>query len=367
MTKALTFSNVLYKRLLPHVEKVIGWYQCGFLGERSTIDQIHALRQIFNKTIEYSIGTCYLFIHFRAVCDSINDQKLYKTMEEFEILTKLINLTKATLKRVKCRVKLGNDLSEVFYIVRSLQQVDALFCLYFNLALKKAISTYGLKDRKIIYHQTIEILPFADNITLMGRSRKYVVELFILLEAEARKLDLTINEGCLLKEENMFIKSRDFAQNSKAALSSAFRVIKSGPSSCRYICPFCTKGFKNKTDMERHLRVHTGSSIAKLRPSRAEIEAEVVFILNESMPAKDTDFNERSEITLSSYLRVNKLVPSLNRYSCSFCGKGFMYRAHMERHLLVHSDKKTYKCEICSKCYKHSDSLSYHCKTAHRA
>jgi sorting nexin-29 len=43
------FSNILYERLQPHVEKVIGNYQRGFRSGKSTVDQIHTLRQIIEK------------------------------------------------------------------------------------------------------------------------------------------------------------------------------------------------------------------------------------------------------------------------------------------------------------------------------
>jgi hypothetical protein len=39
---------LLYGRLKPHVNKIIGQYQCGFRGV-STVDQIQTLRQILEK------------------------------------------------------------------------------------------------------------------------------------------------------------------------------------------------------------------------------------------------------------------------------------------------------------------------------
>jgi hypothetical protein len=45
-----TFSNVMYKRLLPHVEPILGNYQNGFRIGRTTADQMHAIRQILEKT-----------------------------------------------------------------------------------------------------------------------------------------------------------------------------------------------------------------------------------------------------------------------------------------------------------------------------
>ena len=39
-------STVLYGRIKPHANKIIGQYQCGFRAGVSTIDQIQTLRQI---------------------------------------------------------------------------------------------------------------------------------------------------------------------------------------------------------------------------------------------------------------------------------------------------------------------------------
>jgi hypothetical protein len=47
-------------------------------------------------------------------------------MEEFLIPQKLINLTKATLRNIKFRVKIQNQLSELFTVERGLRQGDAL-------------------------------------------------------------------------------------------------------------------------------------------------------------------------------------------------------------------------------------------------
>jgi sorting nexin-29 len=44
------FSNILYTRLKPYVEKVTGSYQYGFREGKSTTDQIQALRQVLERT-----------------------------------------------------------------------------------------------------------------------------------------------------------------------------------------------------------------------------------------------------------------------------------------------------------------------------
>jgi hypothetical protein len=116
------FSNVLFTRLKPYVEEVTGSYQCGIREGKSTTDHIQALRQVLERTQEFKIHTLHLFIDIKPACDSIKRDKLLSAMQEFGIPVKLINLTRATLKRVKCRIKLQGHLSEPFLTQLGLRQ-----------------------------------------------------------------------------------------------------------------------------------------------------------------------------------------------------------------------------------------------------
>lgn len=60
-------TNVLFDRLQPYVEKVIGKYQSDFRRGKVTIDSIFQLRQILEKSYEHNIETHHLFLDFRNV------------------------------------------------------------------------------------------------------------------------------------------------------------------------------------------------------------------------------------------------------------------------------------------------------------
>ena len=169
-------------------KKQIGLYECGFKAGKSTIDQIHTLRQILQKLREFKIDTYHLFIDFKAAYDSIDRQELFKAMEEFEIPKKLINLTKATLKNVKCRVKIQNQLSDEFMAHKGLRQGDALSCLLFNIALEKVIRESNIDTRGTIFNKSVQLLAYADDIDIIGRSERAVRETFSRLEKEAKKM-----------------------------------------------------------------------------------------------------------------------------------------------------------------------------------
>jgi sorting nexin-29 len=99
-------SSVLFMRISPFAENIIGNYQCGFWKNRSTINQIFTLRQILEKTKELIIETHHLFIDFRSAYDTIKREQLYNAMKVFNIPNKLIRLTRMTMENLKSQVRI---------------------------------------------------------------------------------------------------------------------------------------------------------------------------------------------------------------------------------------------------------------------
>jgi sorting nexin-29 len=135
-----------------------------------------------------------LFIDFEAAYDSIEREQLFKAMEEFEIPRKMIGLTKAILKNVKCRVKIQNQLSGTFATQKGLRQGDALSCLLFNIALEKVIRESGIDTRGTVFHKSTQLLAYADDVDIIGRTERAVSEAFIKLEEAAKRMGLIINQ-----------------------------------------------------------------------------------------------------------------------------------------------------------------------------
>jgi sorting nexin-29 len=82
---------VLYGRLKPYANQIIGQYQCGFREGVSTTDQIQTLRQILEKT-EFQIETHHLFIDFKTAYDKGNRNQLYNEMLELGMPPKLVRI-----------------------------------------------------------------------------------------------------------------------------------------------------------------------------------------------------------------------------------------------------------------------------------
>jgi len=149
-------SNILFARISPFAEYIIGNYQCGFRRNRSTTNQIFTLRQILQKTKEFGIETHHLFSDFKSAYDTIKRGQLYKAMSEFNIPNKLIRLTRMTMENTQSQVRIQSDLSVLINTKRGLRQCDSLASLLFNLALDKAIRNAGIQTSGTIFYKSFQ-------------------------------------------------------------------------------------------------------------------------------------------------------------------------------------------------------------------
>jgi hypothetical protein len=115
-------------------------------------------------------------------------------MSELNFPTKVIRLTKATLTIVACCVKIQNDCSESFETRQGLRQGDVLSTLLFNVVLEVIVRRANLQTTGTIYNKETQILAYADDIDIVGRSQSAVRDAYLALEREAAKVGLKINE-----------------------------------------------------------------------------------------------------------------------------------------------------------------------------
>lgn len=184
---------LLYNRLAPYYERAIGDYQCGFRRNRSTIDQIFALRQIDEKMWEYNTVTWRLFVDFKAAYDRTYRSSVYEAMADAKIPPKLISLTRMTMRHSKCQIRANGELSKPLEIRNGLRQGDALAPILFNLVLDKVVKRANIYGSGTIINKSLQIMAYADDVIIVGRSRQAIEVAYTALRGEARGAGLEIN------------------------------------------------------------------------------------------------------------------------------------------------------------------------------
>lgn len=200
--RGIALLNIAYKimatslknRITKEAESIIGEYQCGFRPGRSVVDQLFVLREIQAESYEHKLSTHLLFIDFKQAYDRVNRRCLFQAMEELNITKKLVNLTKMTLEGTENSVKVAGHMSRKFKVGEGLRQGDPLSATLFNLALEKVIRNSKVNRTGTIYHKRHQCLAFADDLTIITRSRKELKEVVRNLEHAAQEMGLLINE-----------------------------------------------------------------------------------------------------------------------------------------------------------------------------
>ena len=74
-------------------------------------------------------------------------------------------------------------------------QADALSCSFFNILLEMIMVSANINTGNIIYNKSSQILAYADDIDVIGRSSSTVVEQFLAIEQAADSCGLKVNGG----------------------------------------------------------------------------------------------------------------------------------------------------------------------------
>ena len=123
------FARVLNERVKGlTVDKAMN-EQGGFRAGRRCNDQIFAIKQIVEKTIEKDKKTYMAFVDLEKAYDSVSREKLWKVLDEYGVKGKLLQ---ALYVNGKARVKVGRMESELFGVCRSVRKGCTLSPWLFN-------------------------------------------------------------------------------------------------------------------------------------------------------------------------------------------------------------------------------------------
>ena len=119
----------------------------------------------------------------------------------------------------------------------------------------------------------------------------------------------------------------------------------SNPVECRY----CGKNFTRPHSLKRHLLIHTGE-----RPYECDI-CQARF--NQTTHLRSHKKNCHDIFWI--FLQVSEKI-------CPYCGKQFQSPFATRRHILIHTNEKPYKCEICGTGFVQKVHLKSHLERKHK-
>ena len=185
------FSSILNNRIKTVIKSKIGEYQCGFTEGRSTTDAIHRIRRIMETAYEYGISIEMLFVDFQQAFDTISRKKLLEAMRTIGIPSKLIKLVAMTINKITAKVKTEEGETDEFEIKTGVRQGDVLSSTLFNIILEYIIRKLNISDT--IINKETQIIAYADDVVIISRSKKKLIETCRKLIQESSEANMKIN------------------------------------------------------------------------------------------------------------------------------------------------------------------------------
>ncbi|XP_037933856.1 gastrula zinc finger protein XlCGF57.1 [Teleopsis dalmanni] len=110
-----------------------------------------------------------------------------------------------------------------------------------------------------------------------------------------------------------------------------------------HICQICQKEFGGKTDLKRHILIHSNE-----RPHKCE-QCSKCF---------------RQAVNLKNH--ITTVHEDKRQFPCQLCPKSFALKERLRLHMRIHSGEKPYVCNLCDKSFARGGQLKQHQISHHK-
>ena len=165
--------KILQARLQQYMNHELPDVQAGFRKGRWNRDQIANNHWIIEKAREFQKNIYICFIDYAKTFDCVDDNKMWKILQEIRILDHLICLLKNLYAVQEATLKTGHGKTDWFQIGKGVQQGCILSPCLFNLYAEYIMRNAGLDRAQAgikIAGRNINNFRYADDTTLMAES-----------------------------------------------------------------------------------------------------------------------------------------------------------------------------------------------------
>ncbi|XP_040179335.1 zinc finger protein Xfin-like isoform X2 [Rana temporaria] len=129
-------------------------------------------------------------------------------------------------------------------------------------------------------------------------------------------------------------------------------------------CEVCGKVFGSKSNLEKHLQIHTGQRPYPCSDCEKSFSCKNHLITHQRSHTGERPFAcnqcDRKFIK-QQHLVLHQVVHTGEKpYSCPVCGKGFTRQSSVVKHSSIHAEQKPFVCNECGKSYCQYASLVVH-------
>ncbi|CAG9136621.1 unnamed protein product [Plutella xylostella] len=188
------FSRVITNRLEQRLDDFQPPEQAGFRKGYSTIDHIHTLRQVIQKTEEYNLPLCLAFVDYEKAFDSIELWAMLQSLQRCHIDYRYIEVLRYMYNAATMSVRLHEQSTKPIQLQRGVRQGDVISPKLFTCALEDVFKLVEWKRLGInVNGEYISHLRFADDIVIMAETLEELGEMLTDLNDASKQVGLKMN------------------------------------------------------------------------------------------------------------------------------------------------------------------------------
>ncbi|KAJ0182129.1 hypothetical protein K1T71_002851 [Dendrolimus kikuchii] len=198
------FSRVVTNRLARRLDEFQPPEQAGFRKGYSTVDHIHTVRQIIQKTEEYNQPLCMAFVDYEKAFDSIETWAVLESLQRCRIDWRYIEVLRCLYDAATMTVQIQDRRAKPIPLHRGVRQGDVISPKLFTNAMEDVFKTLDWAGRGInINGERISHLRFADDIVVFAETLEELAEMLGSLNESSRRQTIRKfgNVSCQLKSD----------------------------------------------------------------------------------------------------------------------------------------------------------------------
>ncbi|XP_046976516.1 uncharacterized protein LOC124542632 [Vanessa cardui] len=188
------FSRVITNRLARRFDEFQPPEQAGFRTGYATIDHIHTVRQIKQKSQEYNRPLCLAFVDYEKAFDSVEIWAVLESLQRCQVDWRYIQVMRCLYEAATMSVRVQNQQTNPIPLHRGVRQGDVISPKLFTNEMEDMFKTLNWKGRGInINGEYISHLRFADDIVIVAETLQDLQQMLNDLADSSMRIGLRMN------------------------------------------------------------------------------------------------------------------------------------------------------------------------------